>query len=176
MHKILIVYTTLRGRTESLVEPLRVAIEAEGVACDVRRVEDVTFDEMKEAHGIIVGNPARMGGTDWQIKRLFDVTAYPGYPGPLAGKVGGVFTAGSRPGSGAELALMATINTLLNHGMVIQGNAFAAHYGPVLLRETSQEDIERACQSWAKLWTGLVKRLFPEEASVKETPAAVPSL
>jgi len=146
------------------VEPLRAAIEAEGVACSVRRVEEVTWEEMKAAHGIIIGNPARMGGTDWQIKRLLDVTAYEGYPGPLAGKVGGVFTAGSRPGSGAELALMATVNTLLNHGMVIQGNAFAAHYGPVLLRDTSWEDIERACRSWAKLWSSLVKRLFPDEA------------
>jgi multimeric flavodoxin WrbA len=166
-YQMLIIYTTLRGRTESLVEPLRAAIEAEGVACQVRRVEEVTWEEMKAAHGIIVGNPARMGGTDWQIKRLFDVTAYEGYPGPLAGKVGGVFSAGGRPGSGAELGLMATINTLLNHGMVIQGNAFTAHYGPVLLRETSQEDIARACVSWAKLWTGLVKRLFPEESSAQ---------
>ena len=162
MHRILLVYTSLRGRTESMVEPLRAAITAEGVCCTARRVEEVTWEEMKAAHGIIVGNPARMGGTDWQIKRLFDVMAYEGYPGPLAGKVGGVFTAGSRPGSGAELALMATINTLLNHGMVIQGNAFAAHYGPVLLLETSEEDIERACRSWAKLWADLVKRLFPE--------------
>ncbi len=162
MHRILIVYTSLRGRTESMVEPLRVAIEAEGVACSVRRVEDVTFDEMKAAHGIVVGNPARMGGTDWQIKRLFDVTAYPDYPGPLAGKVAGVFSAGSRPGSGAELALMSTVITMLNHGMVYQGNAFAAHYGPILLRETSAEEIDRACRSWAKLWASLVRRLFPE--------------
>ncbi len=137
-------------------------MEQEGLCVQVRKVEGVTFDEMKAAHGIIVGNPARMGGTDWQLKRLFDVTAYPDYPGPLAGKIAGVFSAGSRPGSGAELALMATIITMLNHGMVFQGNAFAAHYGPILLRETSQEDIEKACNSWARLWSDLARKLFPE--------------
>ncbi|MCX6021301.1 MAG: hypothetical protein NTZ05_06160 [Chloroflexi bacterium] len=68
------------------------------------------------------------------------------YPGPLAGKVGGVFTAGGRPGSGAELALAASINVLLNHGMVIQGNAYGARYGPVLLRETSEEEILCTCR------------------------------
>lgn len=168
MHQILIIYTTINGRTETMVEPLRQAIEDEGVACTVRRVENVTWDEMKAAHGILIGNPARFGGTDWQIKRLFDVTAFEAYPGPLQGKVGGVFTAGSRPGNGAELALMATVNVLLNHGMVIQGNAFMSHYGPVLLRDGTPEQMVRVIRQWAKLWTGLVKRLFPEDAGVRE--------
>ncbi|MCX6021726.1 MAG: NAD(P)H-dependent oxidoreductase [Chloroflexi bacterium] len=170
MHQILIIYTTQRGRTESLVDPLRVALEEEGVACTVRRVEEVTWEEMKAAHGILIGNPARFGGVDWQIKRLFDVTAFEGYPGPLAGKVGGVFTAGSRAGSGGELAMMAMIWVLLNHGMIVQGNAFGAHYGPLLLRGVSQEEMTQTTRGWAKLWADLVRRLFPDAGAAVPAP------
>jgi NAD(P)H dehydrogenase (quinone) len=157
--RILVIYTTLRGRTGDMVAPICEGIRAEGVEALARAVADVTWEEMCAADGIVVGNPTRFGGVDWQIKRLFDVTAFEGYPGPLAGKAGGAFTAGGRPGSGAELALMSTIHVLLNHGMVIQGNAFGTHYGPVFSRETVEETMLAGCRDWGQLWARLVKRL-----------------
>ena len=159
MRHMLIIYTTLRGRTGQMVTPICEGIRSEGVEALARAVEEVTWEEMQAADGIVVGNPTRFGGMDWQIKRLFDVIAIQNYPGPLAGKVGGAFGAGGRPGSGAELALMATLHVLLNHGMVIQGNAFSAHYGPVFLRETSEEAMQEECRVWGRLWAQLVKRL-----------------
>jgi multimeric flavodoxin WrbA len=142
-----------------MVAPICEGIRAEGVEALARSVEEVTWEEMQAADGIVVGNPTRFGGVDWQIKRLFDVIAIQNYPGPLAGKVGGAFGAGGRPGSGAELALMATLHVLLNHGMVIQGNAFSAHYGPVFLRDTPEEAMQEECRVWGRLWAKLVKRL-----------------
>jgi NAD(P)H dehydrogenase (quinone) len=159
MRHMLIIYTTLRGRTGQMVAPICEGIRAEGVEALARSVEEVTWEEMQAADGIVVGNPTRFGGVDWQIKRLFDVIAIQNYPGPLAGKVGGAFGAGGRPGSGAELALMATLHVLLNHGMVIQGNAFSAHYGPVFLRDTPEEVMQEECRTWGRLWAQLVKRL-----------------
>lgn len=156
---ILIIHTTLRGRTGQMVAPVAAGIEAQGVAVRKRPVEAVTWDEMLAADGIAVGNPTRFGGMDWQLKRLFDVTAIQDFPGPLAGKVGGAFGAGGRPGSGAELALLATLHVLLNHGMVIQGNAYGAHYGPVFLRDMSEAAMQDECRSWGRLWAQLVKRL-----------------
>ena len=91
-HEILIIYTTKNGRTGEMVEPVQEGIEEMGVSSQVRRVEDVRWDEMVAADGIIIGTPVRFGDVDWQIKRLFDVTAFQDYPGPLAGKVGGAFT------------------------------------------------------------------------------------
>jgi NAD(P)H dehydrogenase (quinone) len=159
MRHILIVYTTLRGRTGQMVAPICEGIRAEGVEALTRSVEEVTWEEMQAADGIVVGNPTRFGGIAWQIKRLFDVIAIQGYPGPLAGKVGGAFSAGGRAGSGAELALMATLHVLLNHGMIIQGNAFSAHYGPVFLRDTAEETMQEECRTWGQLWARLVQRL-----------------
>lgn len=115
---------------------------------------------MLAAKGIIVGTPVRFGDVDWEIKRLFDVTTFQDYPGPLHGKVGGAFVGGGRPGSGAELCLLSMLHILLNHGMVIQGNARSAHYGPVVLRDTNKEEMESVCNAWGRHWAELVHRLY----------------
>ena len=158
-HNLLIIYTSKNGRTGGMVEPVRQGMIEGGVNVAVRTVDEVTWDEMLAAQGVIVGTPVRFGDVDWQIKRLFDVTAYQDYSGPLSGKVGGAFPGGGRPGSGAELALLSMIHILLNHGMVIQGNAHSSHYGPIALRESSPEDIYATCIAWGNHWAQLVRRL-----------------
>jgi len=156
---ILIIYTSKNGRTGGMVDLIWQGIVEVGVSAAVRTVEEVQWDEMLAADGIIVGTPVRFGDVDWQIKKLFDITAYQGYPGPLSGKAGGAFTGGGRPGSGAELALLSMLHILLNHGMVIQGNAYSSHYGPIALRESSQEEVEATCNNWGRHWGNLVRRL-----------------
>jgi NAD(P)H dehydrogenase (quinone) len=158
MPQILIVYTTLRGNTGRMVEPVAEGIRSEGVEARIMPAEEVTMADMTAADGIIVGSPVRFGGVDWQIKRLFDVVTHEGYPGPLEGKVGGAFTAGSRAGSGVELTLMSAIHILLNHGMIVQGEPFGPHYGPVALREPTDEVIGY-CKTWGARWARLVKCL-----------------
>jgi len=158
--EILMIYTTKNGRTGRMVEPIERGIIDAGGAVVTRRVDEVQWAEMVSAKGIIVGTPVRFGGVDWEIKRLFDVTAFQDYPGPLDGKVGGAFVGGGRPGSGAELCLLSMLHILLNHGMVIQGNALSTHYGPVALRDTPEEEIESVCNAWGRHWAALVHRLY----------------
>ena len=93
-HDLLIIYTSKNGRTGAMVEPIRQGIIGGGASALVRTVEEVHWDEMLAAKGIIIGTPVRFGDVDWQIKRLFDITAFQDYPGPLSGKVGGAFTGG----------------------------------------------------------------------------------
>ena len=83
---LLIIYTSKNGRTGGMVEPIRQGMIDGGSTVTVRTVEEVTWDDMLAAQGIIVGTPVRFGDVDWQIKRLFDVTAYQDYPGPLSGQ------------------------------------------------------------------------------------------
>jgi len=122
---------------------------------------------MTAADGIIIGSPTRFGGVDWQIKRLFDVIAVEGYPGPLDGKVGGAFSAGSRAGSGAELTLLNALHILLNHGLIVQGDPFGPHYGPVALGEPT-EQVLSSRRSWGVRWARLAKRLHRVVANVDE--------
>jgi NAD(P)H dehydrogenase (quinone) len=158
MPRILIIYTTLRGNTGKMVEPVAKGIRSEGVEAQVLPVEQVTMTDLRSVEGIIIGSPTRFGGVDWQIKRLFDVVTIEGYPGPLEGKVGGAFTAGGRAGSGAELTLMNALHLLLNHGLIIQGEPFGAHYGPVALGEPTVTVLD-SCRTWGARWARLVKRL-----------------
>lgn len=158
MAEILIVYTTLRGNTGKMVEPVAEGIRAEGVEARSMQAQDVAIGDLRAADGIIIGSPTRFGAVDWQIKRLFDVVSIEGYPGPLEGKVGGAFTAGSRAGSGAELVLLNALHILLNHGLIVQGEPFGAHYGPVALGEPTEQVLE-SCRKWGGRWARLVKRL-----------------
>lgn len=156
--RIVIIYTTLRGNTGRMVEPVVEGIESEGVQARPVPVEEATLADLTGADGIIIGSPTRFGGVDWAIKRLFDTEAIKGYPGPLDGKVGGAFTAGSRAGSGAELTLLNALHILLNHGLIVQGNPFDAHYGPVALGPPT-EAVLASCRAWGVRWATLVKRL-----------------
>jgi NAD(P)H dehydrogenase (quinone) len=160
MSSILVIYTTLRGNTGKMVEPVAEGVRSEGVDARVLPVEEVALADMTAAGGIIIGSPTRFGGVDWKIKRLFDELTVVGYPGPLDGKVGGAFTAGSRAGSGAELVLLNAIHILLNHGMIVQGDPYGPHYGPVALREPSEEVLHH-CHTWGARWARLVRRLHP---------------
>jgi hypothetical protein len=53
------------------------------------------------------------------------------------------------------------LHILLNHGMIIQGNAYTSHYGPVALRESSDEEVQTVCEAWGRHWAELVQRLNP---------------
>ena len=64
----LIIYTSKNGRTGGMVEPIRQGMIEGGASVAVRTVEEVTWDEMLGAQGIIVGTPVRFGDVDWQIK------------------------------------------------------------------------------------------------------------
>ena len=160
-HDLLIIYTSKNGRTGAMVKPVSQGIIDAGASVLVRTVEEVEWSEMLSTKGVIVGTPVRFGDVAWQIKRLFDTTAFQDYPGPLSGKVGGAFTGGGRPGSGAELALLSMLHILLNHGMIIQGNADSSHYGPVALRDFPEEEVDSICNAWGKHWAELVQRLNP---------------
>lgn len=155
----LMIYTSKTGRIGGMVEAIERGILAGGSQVMIRTVEEVSWSDMLAAKGIIVGTPVRFGDIDWQIKKLFDVTSTQGYPGPLSGKVGGAFTSGSKPGSGAELTLLSMLHILLNHGMVIQGNAHSSHYGPVALNESSPDEVASVCNAWGLHWASLVQKL-----------------
>ena len=158
MPQILVVYASLSGNTGKMVEPVLEGVRSAGVEARALAAADTTMADLIAADGIIIGTPTRFGAIEWQIKRLFDEVTVEGYPGPLDGKVGGAFSAGSRAGSGAELALLDALHILLNHGLVIQGHPSEAHYGPVSLGEPSERVI-KTCHAWGVRWATLVRRL-----------------
>src|SRR5439155_1705756 len=56
MAQILIIYTTLRGKTGTMVEPVAEGMRAEGVEARILPVEQVTMVDMTAADVIIIGS------------------------------------------------------------------------------------------------------------------------
>ena len=59
-HDLLIIYTSKNGRTGAMVEPVCQGIIESGTTVLVRTVEEVEWEEMLSAKGVIVGTPVRL--------------------------------------------------------------------------------------------------------------------
>ena len=72
MPRVLIIYYSLTGNTEKMAKIVAKGVEKENVEVEVKRVEEVKVDELKDADGIIIGSPTYYGSMASQIKQLFE--------------------------------------------------------------------------------------------------------
>lgn len=129
---VLVAYHSLSGNTErmaeAVVEGIRMVPHTQVV---VRRVGQVTAEELFTADAIILGSPvywSNMAGEvkafidDWQFK--FGV--FPEFK--LKNKVGAAFATGGQISSGKELTLLSILAAMLGNYMIIVsgGGAFGA--------------------------------------------------
>jgi len=128
MPNILIIYDSSSGNTEkAAILVAEGAKQVMGVQCTVKKVDDVSVDELTKVDGIIIGSPTYYGTMSSKIKRLLDKSVK--HHGKLAGKVGAAFTSSGGTASGAETTILSILQGLLIHGMIIQGAPHAQHYG-----------------------------------------------
>ena len=119
--RVLVVYHSLRGNTAQMAggvaEGIRRVEDAEAV---VRKVEEVTKEELQSADGIILGCPtyfANIPGTmktymdDWNWKLKVDFTD----------KVGGAFATGGGQTGGKEHVVTSLLLFLINNRMLVAG-------------------------------------------------------
>lgn len=162
MVNLLILYDSRTGNTEKAA--LLVAEGARmvrGVNCIVKRVDDVSLDDLKGAHGIIIGSPTYFGSMSAKVKALIDksVEIY----GDLEGKIGAAFTTSGGTATGAETALLSIIEAFLIHGMIVQGDPRDKHYGLALVGAPESEEDKRLCREFGRRVASLVLRVFGSE-------------
>jgi NAD(P)H dehydrogenase (quinone) len=80
------------------------------------------------------------------------------FHGSLEGKVGGAFSSSANIGGGNETTIMAIIQTMLIHGMIVKGTSKGDHYGPVSIGKPDAR-VERQCRQYGKMIAKLVKKL-----------------
>ena len=157
MPSLLIVYYTRTGNTEEMARIIgEGAGEVSDVEVAVQSVADTTVDDVLAADGVIMGSPVYYGTMAADLKRLIDESIK--YHGKLAGKVGGAFATSANRGGGSETTVMDIVKALMIHGMVVQGTAQGAHYGPVAVGapdKLARED----CLRYGRQTAELVKRL-----------------
>ena len=156
MAHILIAYYSRTGNTEKMAGIISDALKEEGDEVDLKKVHEVSVDSMLEYDGIIIGSPVYYGALAADIKKLFDDSVK--IHGQLQGKAGGAFSSSANIGGGNETAITSILNSLLIHGMVIQGDPQGDHYGPVSINNPDSRATEN-CQRYGKRFSVLANKL-----------------
>lgn len=141
MPRILVLYYSSYGHTETLAEA--VAEGARGTDADVtvKRVPELVSDDVAEKSGyktdqpapvatpddladydaVIFGTPTRYGNMAAQMKNFLDQTGALWAKDKLVGKIGSVFTSTGTQHGGQETTIVSTQFVLLHLGMIVVG-------------------------------------------------------
>ncbi len=119
--RVLVAYHSRRGNTEKMAKGVAEgARRVAGAAVVLKRVEEVTKDDLESAHALILGSPtyyANIPGTmktaidDWAWKMKVDFTD----------KVGGAFATGGGQVGGKEHVVVSLLLFMLSNRMVVAG-------------------------------------------------------
>jgi NAD(P)H dehydrogenase (quinone) len=129
---ILVAYHSRTGNTEKMAEAVgEGAKRIPGTAVMVRRVGQVTAEELFGADAVIVGSPVYWSNMASEVKAFFDnwqfkFGVFPEFK--MRNKVGAAFATGGQVSSGKELTLLSILGAMLgNHMIVVSGGgAFGA--------------------------------------------------
>ncbi|MCM8758345.1 MAG: NAD(P)H:quinone oxidoreductase [Candidatus Omnitrophica bacterium] len=84
-------------------------------------VAEATLDDLRNCDGLLIGTPTRFGNMCSQMRNFLDKTGPLWLEGALKGKPAGIFTSSVSLHGGQESTCLATMLTLLHHGMIIVG-------------------------------------------------------
>jgi len=155
---MLIVYYSRSGNTEKMAEIVAEGARAEGgVDVDLRKVQDVTPEDLLEYDAIVMGSPVYYGTMAAALKQLLDESVR--YHGKLDGKVGGAFASSGGPGGGNETTVLDLLKALLIHGMIAKGMAMGDHYGPIAVGAPDERSRQQ-CLNYGREVAALTARLF----------------
>ena len=131
--RILIAYHSETGNTEKLAASVREgAASVAGAAVTLRKVADVTDDEIRGADGIVLGTPVQWGNLSAAAKRFLDrVGEVLGKAGKTygEGRTAGVFCTAGSPANGQEMARLGAIAAFLAMRFVIVGGVNDEEFG-----------------------------------------------
>ncbi|MBN2406227.1 MAG: NAD(P)H-dependent oxidoreductase [Elusimicrobia bacterium] len=147
MVKVLIVFFSRSGNTAKMAELVKQGVESAGAEAVMKEAEEATADDMLNAGGIIMGSPTYYGLPAAEIKQLLDESVR--HHGKLEGKAGGAFSSAANIGGGNETTIMAILQAMLIHGMVIPGTSKGDHYGPVSIGAPDGR-VEKQCVALGK--------------------------
>jgi NAD(P)H dehydrogenase (quinone) len=138
--KVLVVVSSQTGRTARMADAVAEGAREAGAEAEVKRAEDTEGEDLEAADALVLGSGIHMGGIESSMRIFFERVAPLWMQGRLVGKLGAAFvSAGAGARGGAELALLALLANLAEHGMLLvpmhnrlEGFAQAGcHWGPV---------------------------------------------
>lgn len=154
MARVLVLYYSTYGHTETLADAIAEGARSTGAVADVKRVpetvpEDIArsnhfkldqaapiarVSDLEEYDAIVIGTGTRYGRITSQMAAFLDQTGGLWARGALNGKVGGAFTSTASQHGGQETTLFSIITNLMHLGLVVVGLPYS-HQGQMTLDE-----------------------------------------
>ena len=119
--RVLVAYHSLTGTTEKMAEGVVEGVKRRsGVAVNLKKVEDVTKQDLESADGIILGCPTYYGTLPGKMKVVIDDWSWK-MKVDFTDKVGGAFSTGGGQVGGKEFVVMSLVMFMLSNRMVVAG-------------------------------------------------------
>jgi NAD(P)H dehydrogenase (quinone) len=151
MSRVLVAFHSRRGHVERLADAVAAGARAvPGTEVSLRRVGDVTREELLACDALVVGTPVHSGSMAAPVKQFFDDwhLRFDFYPDrPMRDRVGAAFAAGGQGDGGREFAMLGILAAMLHHHMLVVagdsgiGASAATEEPPV---EIDARELERA--------------------------------
>lgn len=123
---------------------------------DLMTVDEVDIESLPEYDSIVLGSPTYYGLPSGEIKKFLDESIK--HHGDLDGIVGGAFTSSANTAGGNETTIMALLEALLIHGMIIKGMPKGDHYGPVVIGEADEDELQQ-CDYYGEWMAELTEKM-----------------
>ncbi len=156
--KVLIVVDSRTGNTAKMADYVCEGVESAGVEAVLKTVDEASVDELPQVQGVILGSPVYYGLPTGKIKSWIDDSVK--YHGKLSHLVGGAFSSAGGTHTGAESTILALLEALLVHGMIVQGTSSGPHYGAASVGAPGDKEAEH-CRKLGVRVAELVKNLNP---------------
>ncbi len=130
--KVLVAYHSVTGNTEKMARGVvDGALEVPGTSAVMKRVGQVTRDDLFSADAVVVGSPVYWSNMAGEIKSFFDdwqlkFGVFPEFK--MRDKVGAAFATGGQVSGGKELTMLSILAAMLGNQMIVVsgGGAFGA--------------------------------------------------
>lgn len=130
--KVLVAYHSLSGNTERMAEAVAEGAKSVvGTEVLLKRVGQVTADELFSVDAVIVGSPVYWSNMSGEVKTFFDnwqfkFGVFPEFK--MKDKIGAAFSTGGQVSSGKEVTMLTILAAMLGNQMIVVsgGGAFGA--------------------------------------------------
>ncbi len=126
---VLVAYHSLRGNTEKMAQGVvEGARRVQGVKVVLKKVEDVTKEDLIAADGIILGCPTYYANIPGKMKAIIDDWSWK-MKVDFTDKVGGAFATGGGQAGGKEHVIVSLLLYMVNLRMVVAGPLYEDEEG-----------------------------------------------
>lgn len=127
--KILVAYHSLSGNTERMAEAVAEGAKSlPGTVVLMKRVAQVTADDLFTSDAVIVGSPVYWSNMSGEVKTFFDnwqlkFGVFPEFK--MKNKIGAAFATGGQVSSGKEVTMLTILAAMLGNQMIVVGGGGA---------------------------------------------------